>query len=120
STAVASTMIRPAPPVAREPRCTRCQSPAKPSSAEYWHIGETPIRFRSSTPRNRIASNNIVAPPGSASARGEDPRVKADRATAPHRQVGEDQGVHQRQLPTVLDREATLRLVRHEVRDHHL
>src|ERR1035437_727788 len=48
-TAVASAMIRPAPPMAREPRCTRCQSPAIPSSEEYWHIGDTPMRLRSVT-----------------------------------------------------------------------
>ncbi len=49
--AVASTMTSPAPPAARLPRCTRCQSLAKPSSAEYWHIGETAMRLRKVTPR---------------------------------------------------------------------
>src|SRR4051812_37195125 len=35
-----------APPAARLPRCTKCQSFANPSSEEYWHIGETAIRLR--------------------------------------------------------------------------
>lgn len=48
-TAVASAMTNPAPPTAREPRCTRCQSVATPSSDEYWHMGDTPIRLRSVT-----------------------------------------------------------------------
>ena len=52
TTAVASTMTSPAPPAARLPRCTRCQSLAKPFSAEYWHMGETAIRLRNVTPRS--------------------------------------------------------------------
>src|SRR3954463_2054755 len=48
-TAVASAITRPAPPAARAPRCTRCQSVARPSSEEYMHIGETPMRLRSVT-----------------------------------------------------------------------
>ncbi len=46
STAVASAIISPAPPTAREPRFTKCQSVATPSMELYWHIGETPIRLR--------------------------------------------------------------------------
>src|SRR5450432_3339843 len=48
-TAVASAMTSPAPPTAREPRCTRCQSVATPSLDEYWHMGETPMRLRNVT-----------------------------------------------------------------------
>src|SRR5580692_6242667 len=44
-TPVASITTSPAPPTARLPRCTRCQSVAKPSSQEYWHMGETAIRL---------------------------------------------------------------------------
>src|SRR5450755_3377301 len=51
STAVASAITAPAPPTARLPRCTRCQSPAKPSSLEYSHMGETAMRLRKVTPR---------------------------------------------------------------------
>ena len=29
-------------------RCAKCQSLAFPSRAEYWHIGETTIRFTNS------------------------------------------------------------------------
>src|SRR5512138_2655429 len=45
-TAVASVNTSAAPPTAREPRCTRCQSVAKPSWLVYWHIGETTMRLR--------------------------------------------------------------------------
>src|ERR1035438_9820351 len=46
STAVASIITSPAPPTARLPRCTRCQSDANPSTLEYWHMGDTAIRLR--------------------------------------------------------------------------
>ena len=52
-TAVASVMTSPAPPTARLPRCTRCQSVGYPSRAEYWHIGETAMRLRSVVSRSR-------------------------------------------------------------------
>src|SRR5579883_2942398 len=45
-TAVASVKTRAARPTAREPRCTRCQSLANPSSLEYWHIGENENTIR--------------------------------------------------------------------------
>ncbi len=48
-TALASAITKPAPPAARAPRCTRCQSFATPSLDEYWHIGDTPMRLRSVT-----------------------------------------------------------------------
>src|SRR4051794_3374076 len=51
-TAVASTITMPAPPSAKRPRWTKCQSLARPSSAEYWHIGEMMMRFFVSMPRN--------------------------------------------------------------------
>src|SRR5258706_10615010 len=50
-TPVASTKTSPAPPAARLPRWTRCQSSGSPSTAEYWHIGDTTMRLRSVTPR---------------------------------------------------------------------
>src|SRR3954469_23871166 len=49
-TCVASTMTSPAPEYARWPRWTKCQSLMLPSSAEYWHIGETTMRLGSVTP----------------------------------------------------------------------
>src|SRR2546422_495733 len=58
-TAVASVMTSAAPPTAREPRCTRCQSLANPSSLEYWHIGETTMRWGSVRPREVNESNNV-------------------------------------------------------------
>ncbi len=56
STAVASTITSPAPPTAREPRWTRCQSLAKPSSELYSHIGETPMRLGRVTERSASGS----------------------------------------------------------------
>src|SRR5215470_6383181 len=60
STAVASTHRSAAPPSARWPRWIRCQSLADPSSAEYWHIGETMIRFRSVRPRSWKGENSAL------------------------------------------------------------
>ena len=54
TTAVASLITRPAPPRAKEPRWTRCQSFGTPSTAEYWHIGATHTRLRTVTPRRAI------------------------------------------------------------------
>lgn len=52
TTAVASVSTSPAPPVAKPPRWTKCQSLAMPSVAEYWHIGATPMRLRSVSERS--------------------------------------------------------------------
>src|ERR1700719_3860486 len=57
-TAVASVKTSAAPPTARLPKCTRCQSVAKPSVLEYWHIGETTMRLRSRTSRICRLSNS--------------------------------------------------------------
>jgi hypothetical protein len=43
----------PAPPTAREPRCTKCKSFGNPLSDEYWHMGETAMRVRRTTSFNR-------------------------------------------------------------------
>src|SRR5688572_5744872 len=51
-TPAASTQTRPAPPTARLPRCTRCQSFGMPSSEEYWHIGDTRTRLGRVTERS--------------------------------------------------------------------
>ena len=56
-TSVISVMTSPAPPTARLPRWTRCQSPTVPSTAEYWHIGQTTTRLASSSPRSRSGVN---------------------------------------------------------------
>jgi hypothetical protein len=56
-TSVISVITRPAPPMARLPRCTRCQSSMVPSSAEYWHIGETTTRFSSTSSRSLSGVN---------------------------------------------------------------
>src|ERR1700733_11702418 len=50
STAVASSVRSPAPDIDSEPRCCWCQSLALPSTALYWHIGDTAMRFSSVTP----------------------------------------------------------------------
>ncbi len=61
STPVASTNTRAAPPMAKRPRCTRCQSLATPSMALYWHMGETTMRFLSVRPRtaNGVKSSGV-------------------------------------------------------------
>src|SRR5581483_4275485 len=42
-------MRRPAPEFESMPRWLKCQSFMQPSSALYWHIGETTMRLASST-----------------------------------------------------------------------
>src|ERR1700685_2885162 len=61
-TAAASVKTRDAPPTARLPRCTRCQSVAKPSVLEYWHMGDTTIRLRSVSSRMVSSSNSMDFP----------------------------------------------------------
>ena len=56
-TQIISVKTSPAPPIARLPRCTRCQSVGMPSTAEYWSIGETTTRFSSVMPRSRNGWN---------------------------------------------------------------
>src|SRR3989454_4179746 len=56
-TSVISVTTGPAPRMALAPRCTRCQSSGVPSTAQYWHIGETTTRFTNSTSRNRNGVN---------------------------------------------------------------
>src|SRR5437016_2285157 len=63
-TAVASTITKAAPPTARLPRCTRCQSVARPFSQQYWHIGETAIRFTNRTSRILSSSKSPFAADG--------------------------------------------------------
>jgi hypothetical protein len=60
TTAVASTITRAAPPVARLPRWTRCQSFGRPSTLEYWHIGDTNTRFFSSRSRRRSGEKRTL------------------------------------------------------------
>ncbi len=60
STWVASMMTSPAPETANLPRCIRCQSVALPSTALYWHIGDTTMRFCNVRPRNVIGENTAL------------------------------------------------------------
>ena len=57
-TSVISVITSPAPPIARLPRWTRCQSLGRPSSARYWHIEETTIRLGSTRSRSLYAVNS--------------------------------------------------------------
>ena len=57
-TSVISVITSPAPPIARLPRWTRCQSFGSPSSARYWHIELTTIRFGSTSSRSRYGVNS--------------------------------------------------------------
>ena len=63
STAAASVITRPAPPTARLPRWTRCQSVANPSTEEYWHMGETAMRLRKVTSRTVSGVNRFMSVP---------------------------------------------------------
>ena len=56
-TQVISVKTSPAPPVAREPRCTRCQSSGTPSRAQYCAIGDTTTRFTNCRSRRRNGRN---------------------------------------------------------------
>src|SRR3569833_880644 len=57
TTPVASRITRPKPPRAKRPRCTKCQSLAKPCWAEYWHIGATTARLRNVSSRREKKKN---------------------------------------------------------------
>jgi CheY-like chemotaxis protein len=63
-TAVASVRTSAAPPTARLPRCTRCQSFEKPSTLEYSHIGETTMRLASVSDRMVKGSKRCAIPLG--------------------------------------------------------
>ncbi len=54
STSVISKHSSAAPELDSMPRCAKCQSVIEPSTAEYWHIGDTMTRFSSARPRNRM------------------------------------------------------------------
>src|SRR5262245_40426595 len=58
-TPVASTTTMPGPDSASWPRWIRCQSVIEPSSAEYWHIGDTTMRFGSVTPPSWIGVKSL-------------------------------------------------------------
>src|SRR4029077_943129 len=60
STGVASTTTSAAPELASMPRWPRCQSLAEPSSALYWHIGDTTMRFSSSRSASLIGENRVL------------------------------------------------------------
>ncbi len=60
STAVASIHSRLAPDSAMVPRCTMCHSVAQPSTAEYWHIGDTTMRFGKVRPRRVNGENRAL------------------------------------------------------------
>ena len=58
-TAVASRQSRPAPDIARLPRCAKCQATGLPSSALYWHMGEIMIRLGNSSGPMRSGVNRV-------------------------------------------------------------
>src|SRR5208282_2175896 len=59
-TAVDSAITSPEPPRARPERWTWCHSLTTPSLAEYWHIGDTAIRFLRVTPLRENGWNKDV------------------------------------------------------------
>src|SRR3954454_11081718 len=62
-TAEASVSTSDAPPVARDPRWTKCQSLEKPSTLEYWHIGDTTMRLDRVTERRLNGSKRCGIDP---------------------------------------------------------
>src|SRR5271170_1034433 len=60
STWVASRTTRPAPEFASMPRWVMCHSLATPSSAEYWHIGATTMRFGKVRSASFIGENKTL------------------------------------------------------------
>ena len=60
ATAVASAITIAAPPTARLPRWTMCQSFGRPSVLEYWHIGETKMRLRKASERICNGVNSLL------------------------------------------------------------
>src|SRR6266849_6248319 len=59
-TAVASIVNMPAPDCSSWPQCTMCQSVAQPSTAEYWHIGDTTMRLVSLSLRSVKGENRAM------------------------------------------------------------
>ena len=49
-----------APDSARLLMWVKCQSLAEPSSAEYWHIGDTMMRFVRLRPRREIGVKSVL------------------------------------------------------------
>src|ERR1700687_321666 len=76
---VASVSTNPAPPTARLPRCTKCQSFAYPSALDYWHIGETNTRFANLVSRIARGSNKCVIGSTLSFLRLEEPPRGCDR-----------------------------------------
>ncbi len=60
STWVASMQNIAAPDSASELMWVKCQSVAEPSSAEYWHIGETMMRLDRVRPRSVIGEKRVL------------------------------------------------------------
>src|SRR5262249_21830197 len=70
---------------ARLPRCTRCQSLAKPSVLEYWHIGETTRRLASvSCRRGKGANRSVISLLFSANSRVSPPCRLPPRGIGAH------------------------------------
>src|SRR5688572_1109081 len=58
-TPLASTHTTAAPPTARLPRWTKCQSFGIPSTDEYWHMGETRIRLGRTSERSEEHTSEL-------------------------------------------------------------
>src|SRR5271155_3374511 len=78
STWVASTTSSPAPEFDSMPRCVMCQSVPTPSSALYWHIGATTIRFGRVNPASFMGENRAL---------GIDTHIKFEGGENPEREV---------------------------------
>lgn len=59
-TAVASVNARAPPPIAQLPAYTRSRSLEKPSTLEYWHLGDTTIRLARVRPRSGSGIEEVM------------------------------------------------------------
>src|SRR5438270_9434672 len=71
-----------APDSARLLMWVKCQSVATPSSAEYWHIGDTTTRFFKFRPRSLIGENRTLMRGSSGMGAGVEESVVSDAPIA--------------------------------------
>ena len=84
-----------APDSARLLMWVKCQSVATPSSAEYWHIGDTTTRFFNVRPRSLIGENRALMRGSSGKWEGDGGSVVTRYGIASHATgMGDRGGMH--------------------------
>src|SRR3954463_10824640 len=95
STWVSSMQNIAAPDSARLLMWVKCQSVATPSSAEYWHIGDTRTRFFKLRPRSLIGENRALMRESSGAWEGDGGSVVSGYGIASHATgMGDHGGMH--------------------------